>query len=606
MNNLNFFSIGLFALSTTFSFSQKQNNTVVFENSTAPITYLDSLKKTFVTYERSNRIDQLWMNELTNQELFSDMYADITNMNPDEEVSFDLSTDLLKKRLARLDEKSPFNVVYNKNLENVIKSFLKNRSRSFERLMALSEYYFPMFEEHLEKYNLPLEIKYLAIVESALNPHAKSYVGASGLWQFMYATGKQYKLEVNSYVDERYDPLKATDAACQYFTNMYKIFGDWDLVLASYNTGPGNVTKAIRRSGGKKNYWNLRPYLHKETQGYLPAFYATMYIYEYHKEHGINPKKAPVSFFETDTVMIKKKMNFNQISELLDIPVEQVKFLNPIYKAEVIPYITNKPHFLRLPKDKLAVFNSNEEKIYAYIDYSESKVEKPFESYSLASNSNTEVVTKIRIHKVKKGETLGTIASKNKVSISDLRRWNSLKGNMVRIGQNLKIQSSTRVAVTNKEKTKAEVTKDKNENNKTVLVEITPEVATNLVKHTIKLGETLDIIANKYNVAVNDLKGWNNISGNKIIAGKVLVINSSKSSTELSEVVPAQAPEVEKLTKKTNILYKQAKAKEQTYTVRNGDTLYDIANKNGLTIAQLKKVNNLKSEKLKPGQVLKI
>lgn len=606
MNNLNFFSIGLFALSTTFSFSQKQNNTVVFENSTAPITYLDSLKKTFVTYERSNRIDQLWMNELTNQELFSDMYADITNMNPDEEVSFDLSTDLLKKRLARLDEKSPFNVVYNKNLENVIKSFLKNRSRSFERLMALSEYYFPMFEEHLEKYNLPLEIKYLAIVESALNPHAKSYVGASGLWQFMYATGKQYKLEVNSYVDERYDPLKATDAACQYFTNMYKIFGDWDLVLASYNTGPGNVTKAIRRSGGKKNYWNLRPYLHKETQGYLPAFYATMYIYEYHKEHGINPKKAPVSFFETDTVMIKKKMNFNQISELLDIPVEQVKFLNPIYKAEVIPYITNKPHFLRLPKDKLAVFNSNEEKIYAYIDYSESKVEKPFESYSLASNSNTEVVTKIRIHKVKKGETLGTIASKNKVSISDLRRWNSLKGNMVRIGQNLKIQSSTRVSVTNKEKTKAEVTKDKNENNKTVLVEITPEVATNLVKHTIKLGETLDIIANKYNVAVNDLKEWNNISGNKIIAGKVLVINSSKSSTELSEVVPAQDPEVEKLTKKTNILYKQAKAKEQTYTVRNGDTLYDIANKNGLTIAQLKKVNNLKSEKLKPGQVLKI
>ncbi|WP_264433361.1 lytic transglycosylase domain-containing protein [Flavobacterium agricola] len=307
MNNLKLFSIGLFALSAVGAQAQNQTNPGSFENKT-PVTFLDSLKQTFVTYEKSNKIDELWMNELTNQDLFEEMYADVTSADTEQDVSYNLSTELLKERLARLNEKSPFNVVYNQTLENVIKSFLKNRSKSYERLMALSEYYFPMFEEHLEKYDLPLEIKYLAIVESALNPHAKSYVGATGLWQFMYATGKQYKLEVNSYVDERYDPIKATDAACQYFSNMYKIFGDWDLVLASYNTGPGNVTKAIRRSGGKKNYWNLRPYLHRETQGYLPAFYATMYIYEYHKEHGINPKKAPIAYFETDTVMVKKKL----------------------------------------------------------------------------------------------------------------------------------------------------------------------------------------------------------------------------------------------------------------------------------------------------------
>src|SRR5690606_17881555 len=182
--------------------------------------------------------------------------------------TFDLSSELLKERLKILDSKSPFNIEYNPALENVIKSFLKRRKGMFERLMAISEYYFPMFEEHLAKYNVPLEIKYLAIVESALNPRAKSRVGATGLWQFMYPTGKQFNLEVNSYVDERYDPLKATEAACQYLSSLYTIFGDWSLVLASYNAGPGNVSKAICRSGGSQNYWNIRRNLPKERANY--------------------------------------------------------------------------------------------------------------------------------------------------------------------------------------------------------------------------------------------------------------------------------------------------------------------------------------------------
>ena len=203
-----------------------------------------------------------------------------------------MSTELLKERLAAMDAKSPFNIEYNQGLENIIKSFLKNRKKSFERLMAISEYYFPIFEEALAKQNVPLEIKYLAVVESALNPKAVSRVGATGLWQFMYQTGKQYNLKIDSYVDERSDPLKACEAAAQYMTNMYKIFGDWDLVLASYNSGPGNVAKAIRRSGGQQNYWNIRKNLPKETQGYVPAFLATMYIYEYHKEHGITSKQS--------------------------------------------------------------------------------------------------------------------------------------------------------------------------------------------------------------------------------------------------------------------------------------------------------------------------
>ena len=222
--------------------------------------------------------------------------------------------------------------------------------------MAVSEYYFPMFEEHLAKYNIPLELKYLAIVESALNPKAKSRVGASGLWQFMYPTGKQYNLEVNSYVDERHDPLKATEAACQYLSHLYEIFGDWSLVLASYNAGPGNVSKAIRRSGGSQNYWNIRKFLPRETANYVPAFLATMYIYEFKKEHGILPKKATLTYFETDTIMVKKQMSFKHISELLDISVEQIEFLNPIYKLKVIPFEEDKAHYLRLPKNKMGLF----------------------------------------------------------------------------------------------------------------------------------------------------------------------------------------------------------------------------------------------------------
>ena len=212
-----------------FSFAQES----VEKESLLPLpkmSYLDSLKTTFVNHSTSNCIDERWLTELASTELSDNMFSDIADINIDSEVSYDLSTELLKKRLAKMDAKSPFNIEYNPALENTIKAFLKNRPKAFERLMAVSEYYFPMFEEHLAKYNIPLELKYLAIVESALNPRAKSRVGASGLWQFMYPTGKQYNLEVTSYVDERYDPLKATEAACQYLSSLYGIFGDWSMV----------------------------------------------------------------------------------------------------------------------------------------------------------------------------------------------------------------------------------------------------------------------------------------------------------------------------------------------------------------------------------------
>ena len=480
------------------------------------MSYLDSLKTTFVNHSTSNCIDERWLTELANFELSNDMYNDIENFDIDTEVSYNLSTDLLKKRLAKMDAKSPFNIEYHPALENTIKAFLKNRPKAFERLMAISEYYFPMFEEHLAKYNIPLELKYLAIVESALNPRAKSRVGASGLWQFMYPTGKQYNLEVTSYVDERYDPLKATEAACQYLSSLYGIFGDWSMVLAAYNCGPGNVSKAIRRSGGSQNYWNIRKNLPKETANYVPAFLATFYIYEFKKEHGIMPKKAPLTYFETDTIMVKKQMSFKHISELLDIPVEQLEFLNPIYKLKVIPFEGDKPHYLRLPKNKMGLFVSNEEKIYAYLNYLETYKEKT-KSEFIASTSKDSISSisvdsayvskpkferKTQFHTIKSGESLGKIADKYNVSITEIKNWNNIKGNTIQAGKKIKIYSDKKVIVK---------TESKSNNDGT---------------YTVKSGDSLFSISKQFpGVSIEDIKKWNDISSDNIQPGMKLKIN---------------------------------------------------------------------------------
>merc|ERR1711916_265254 len=225
------------------------------------------------------------------------------------------------------------------------------------------------------------EMKYLAIVESALRPRARSRVGASGMWQFMYGTGRQFDLSVSSYVDERYNPEKATIAACKYLSQLYKIFGDWDLALAAYNSGPGNVSKAIRRAGGKTNYWNIRHLLPRETAGYVPAFYATLYIFEYAKEHNIKAKASSLAYFETDTVQVKRQLTFEQLYETLNVDIEVLQFLNPQYKLDIIPFIKNRNYTLTLPVKDIGSFLSNEKQIYAYADAEDAKREKPLPKY---------------------------------------------------------------------------------------------------------------------------------------------------------------------------------------------------------------------------------
>lgn len=533
------------------------------------LSYLDSLKASFVRDTELAKIDSLWMQEMANQDLFETLQEDLENIDPDEDVDYGLSTELLKERLAALDAKSPFHIEYSKGLENIIKSYLKNRPKSYERLMAISEYYFPMFEEHLAKYNVPMEIKYLAVIESALNPRAKSRVGATGLWQFMYPTGKQYNLEVNSYVDERCDPIKATEAACQYLSSLYNIFGDWDLVLASYNAGPGNVTKAIRRSGEYKNYWNIRKNLPRETQGYLPAFLATMYVYEYAKEHGINAKKAPVTYFETDTVMVKKQMSFKQIAQLLDVPMEQIQLLNPIYKLDVIPYTTEKPHYLRLPKDKTALFTSNENAIYAYLQYEDNKREKPHfvtERQAYASSGNTKTSTNTYV--VRRGDNLGAISNKYGVTVSQLKQWNRLRSNMIQVGQRLKVHKTVVVDTPVKEEA----------------------VAAKTVKKTAKeVKKEIKETTQEDAVAENAESEGNNEGEDEI------------ADVEAEITTAVAAKETSRRAKEAN--YEQ----ERLYIVQKGDSLFSIAKKHpGVTVENLKNWNKIKGESIKPGMKLKV
>lgn len=442
------------------------------------------------TYKEATLIDSLWLNELIN----SPLYDTIQFVLKDEEFLItdleELPTDLLKERLKILDSKTPFHIEYNKSLEQVIRTYLKRRKSAFSGLMEKARYYFPMFEEQLDKYDIPLEMKYLAIVESALKPRARSRVGATGLWQFMYQTGKQFDLNVSSYVDERSDPYKATEAACKYLASLYKIFGDWDLALAAYNSGPGNVSKAIRRSGGSKNYWNIRHNLPRETAGYVPAFYATLYIFEYANEHNIKARENTISYFETDTVQVKRQLTFEQIYETLNVDIEVLQFLNPQYKLDIIPYIKGKNYTLSLPIKDIGNYLSNEQKIYDYAAVEDAKREKPLPKYFEMNN-------RIR-YRVKSGDFLGKIANKYGVSVAKIKRWNNLRSTRLRIGQRLTIYPRRLRGATVANKPKKAIKK--------------PIPKGEHSTYTVQKGDSLWLIAQKFkNVSVQDIKDWNDI-----------------------------------------------------------------------------------------------
>lgn len=454
--------------------------------------------------QEARNYDSLWLKELhASAQLFSEMLLEVQNPSVEELTLGDLPTDTLKARLARMDEKTPFNISYNPSLESVIKSFLVRKKDLMQRMITASQFYFPLFEQELDNYDIPLEIKYLAIIESALNPRARSRVGAKGLWQFMYSTGKMYGLDVSSYVDERHDPILATKAACKYLVKLHDIFDDWDLALAAYNSGPGNVNKAIRRSGGYKNYWNIRRNLPRETAGYLPAFLATMYIFEYADEHGLQYKKAERPYFETDTVHVKNLITFDQISKLVDISTEELEVLNPAYKLNIIPKIKGKTYALRLPITKIGKFVSNEEAIYAYAKKELDSLEKPLPQLSVAKNQ-------IR-YRVRSGDYLGKIAERYGVGVSQIKRWNGLRSNNLSIGQRLTI-FPRRPYIPKQTTAKKNTSKS-----------ASGTIAGGSKVHTVQEGDSLWTISRKYpGVSIENLRKWNGLSGNNLKPGTKL------------------------------------------------------------------------------------
>ncbi|WP_055444124.1 lytic transglycosylase domain-containing protein [Lacinutrix himadriensis] len=460
------------------------------------------LEKELLDNAHAAEIDEKWLQELYSNSLFDTIYKTVETLDYKDVDYPELSTELLKSRLAELNARTPFNVEYNTSLESVIKSFLKHRRKSFEKLMGLGHYYFPMFERELDNYNIPLEMKYLAIVESALKPRARSRVGATGLWQFMFATGKQYGLDVSSYVDERSDPIKSTEAASKYLAKLYEIFGDWDLALAAYNSGPGNVSKAIRRSGGYENYWNIRHNLPRETAGYVPAFLATMYIFEFAEEHGFKPVKPEFQYIETDTVHVKHMITLDQVGEATGVQIEKLQFLNPSYKLDIIPVVKGKNYTLRLPRDVVGAFVNNEEAFYASAKAEMDKREKP-----LPQLFNSESKTR---YSVRSGDYLGKIARKFGVRVSQLKQWNGLRSNNLKIGQRLTIYPRNTAATTQSTSKK----KDK--------VVISPNAKT----YTVKSGDSLWSISQKFpEITVQNIRDWNDISGNKLKPGMKLIVS---------------------------------------------------------------------------------
>ena len=464
-----------------------------------------------------------------------------------------------EQRIEALNVQTPFELTYNKEVKTFINLYAVKKKDLTAKMLGLAEIYFPMFEEILDKYDMPLEIKYLAIVESALNPAAGSRAGAKGLWQFMYGTGKVYGLKVSSMVDDRYDPYKSTVAACEHLTDLYDIYQDWSLALAAYNSGAGNVNRAVRRAGGTKNYWAVWPFLPRETRGYVPAFIAVNYVMNYAAEHNIYPMKPNMFFYDIDTVTIHDVLAFDQLNEMLGIPIDELKYLNPQFKLGIIPATGGTTYTIRIPRQYTADFLNNEEALYAYKTRKGIERDKLLAEVKKAKDRN--------IHIVRSGENLGLIARKYHVYVNQIKSWNNLRSSTIYPGQRLVIYGAGSSHYYAKSKTPVIRSSEKS-------------------THTVKNGENLGLIAKKYKCTVTDLKEWNNLRNSKIYPKQKLIVYKP------AEKTPSTVKD----------------GKYVYHIIRKGDTLWDIAKEyDGVTVEQIKRLNNIKNtRKLKPGQKIKI
>jgi len=366
-------------------------------------------------------IDQWGINYLTHE---------LSQPEKEEAEINKLADSTISSRIRLLDQNTPLDFRFTSDVRSIVRYYLGKKFDFVRTLKSRSEFYFPLFEAALDRHGLPMELKYIPIIESGLNPRAKSPAGATGLWQFMHATGKMQGLEITSYIDQRMDPYLSTDAACRYFKRLYKLFGNWELAIAAYNAGPGNITRAIRNSGGKTNFWDLRPYLPKETSNYIPSFISAVYVLNYSGTHGVKQMDPLINFFEIDTIQAEKGIDLLDIAYLLSIDSSLIKNLNPQYKYHYVPPPKNKiPYKFLVPKVAMHKFSSFSDSLYSMTSLRLKKSPLPTPGKSASG----------KLHIVKSGDTLSQIAEKYSLKLIDIKRWNRLKSTKIRIGQKLRI-----------------------------------------------------------------------------------------------------------------------------------------------------------------------
>ena len=409
--------------------------------------------------------------------------------------------------MSRLKEMNSFiTLPYNEIVKNYIILYAEKMGERFENMLGLCSYYMPIFQETFDRYNLPEELKAMAIIESALNPRAESRVGAKGMWQFMYGTAKQYGLHIDSFVDERMDPVKSADAAARYLRDAYDIFGDWNLAIASYNCGAGNVNRAIRRSGGSRAFWDIWPFLPRETRGYGPAFVGALYAMKYYKEHGMRPAAVELPV-HVDTFKITKMLHLKQVSELTGAPLEQLKDLNPQYKHEIIPG-NEREYILRIPYNYTNAFIDNEDSLYTH------KADVYFNPATIKKIKHGGDGERI-YYKVKSGDYLGKIASKYRCSVNQIKRWNNLKSNNIRVGQRLIIYRGGRVTSTLTSSTTSQSSTSAAKTTATVQKSVPVDPSAEYTVYTVKSGDSLYLIAKQFpRVSAQNIMDFNGIGSN--------------------------------------------------------------------------------------------